>query len=208
MNKEVLKNLSYGVYVVSVFDGVKSTGCVANSIMQVTYDTVAVSLNHNNYTTECVRKNKKFAISILSTEVNDNIIPVFGFSCGREVDKFNGIKKLNVDGIDIISDSIGYLILEVVDTVETETHSVFIAKILDGEMIENKTPMTYAYYHTVKKGLSPKNAPTYIEETVKNNELSYKCKICGYIYKGDITKEPDSYICPICKKPKEFFEKL
>jgi len=208
MNKEVLKNLSYGVYVVSVFDGVKSTGCVANSIMQVTYDTIAVSLNHNNYTTECVKKNKKFAISILSTEVDDNIIPVFGFSCGREVDKFNGVKKLNIDGIDIISDSIGYLILEVVDTVETETHSVFIAKILDGEMIENKTPMTYAYYHAVKKGLSPKNAPTYIEETVENNELSYKCKICGYIYKGDITKEPDSYICPICKKPKEFFEKL
>ena len=208
MNKEVLKNLSYGVYVVTVFDGTKSTGCIANSIMQVTYDTVAVSLNHNNYTTGFVEKNKKFAVSILSTEVDDNIIPVFGFSCGRDTDKFKDIKKINVDGIDIVADSIGYLILEVIDKVETETHSVFIAKIIDGEMLETKTPMTYAYYHAVKKGLSPKNAPTYIEETTDMTELAYKCKICGYIYKGDITKEPDSYICPICKKSKEFFEKV
>ena len=208
MNKEVLKNLSYGVYVVSVFDGTKPTGCVANSIMQVTYDTVAVSLNHNNYTTEFVKKNKKFGISILSTEVDDNIIPVFGFSCGKDTDKFKDIKKINVSGIDIIADSIGYLICEVVDIVETETHSVFIAKITGGDMLQNKTPMTYAYYHAVKKGLSPKNAPTYIEETVESDEISYKCKICGYIYKGDITLEADSYVCPICKKPKEFFEKI
>jgi len=208
MNKEVLKNLSYGVYVVTVFDGAKPTGCVANSIMQVTYDTVAVSLNHNNYTTEFVKKNKKFGISILSTEVSDDIIPVFGFSCGKDTEKFKNIGKIKVDGIDVLSDSVGYLICEVVDTVETETHSVFIAKILDGDMIEAKTPMTYAYYHAVKKGLSPKNAPTYIEEKTNTEELAYKCKICGYIYKGDITKEPDSYICPICKKPKEFFEKV
>ena len=208
MNKEVLKNLSYGVYVVSVFDGVKPTGCIANSIMQVTYDTVAVSLNHNNYTTGFVKKNKKFGISILATDVDDNIIPVFGFSCGKDTDKFKNIEKINVEGVDIIADSIGYLLCEVVDTVETETHSVFIAKILDGDMLQTKTPMTYAYYHAVKKGLSPKNAPTYIEETAEVKELSYKCKICGYIYKGDLTKEPDSYVCPICKKPKEFFEKL
>ena len=30
----------------------------------------------------------------------------------------------------------------------------------------------------------------------------------GYIYNGDITKEPDSYICPICKKPKSVFTKV
>ncbi len=208
MDKEVLKNLSYGVYIVSVFDGTKSTGCVANSIMQITYDTIAISLNHNNYTTEFAKKNKKLAVSILPTDINDDVIPVFGFSCGREVDKFKNIGKINIDGIDIIKDAIGYLLCEVVEIVETETHSVFIAKIKDAEMLNPKTPMTYAYYHTVKKGLSPKNAPTYIEETINNNELNYKCKICGYIYKGDITKEPDSYICPICKKPKEFFEKI
>ena len=208
MNKNILRSISYGVYVVSTFDDNKSTGCIVNSIMQVSSDTVALSVNHQNYTNECIKKNKKFAISILAPDVDDNIIPIFGFQSGRDCEKFKDVEKINVSGIDIIADSIGYLICEVINVVETETHSVFIAKISDGEMIKAKTPMTYAYYHAVKKGLSPKNAPTYIEETADSNDINYKCKICGYIYKGDITKEPDSYICPVCKKPKEFFEKI
>lgn len=208
MNKEILKNLSYGVYVVTVGDGAKSTGCVANSIMQVSYNTVAVSINQNNHTNKCIKENKKFAISILSEDVNDDIIPVFGFTSGKNTNKFEKIEKLNVDNIDVVKDSIGYLICEVINIIEVETHTVFIAKITDGDIIQPKKPMTYAYYHTIKKGLSPKSAPTYIEEAPINNDLSYKCKICGYIYNGDITKEPDSYICPVCKKPKEFFEKL
>ena len=207
MNSEVLKNISYGVYVVSTKTPKKSTGCIVNSIMQVTKDTIALSINHQNYTNECIKQNKKFAISILAQNVDDNIIPVFGFQTGRDVDKFSNIEKLCVDGIDIIKNSIGYLICEVINVMETESHSLFLAKILDGDILNNLTPMTYAYYHEVKKGKSPKTAPTYIEEKVENG-LAYRCKICGFVYKGDITKEPDSYICPICKKPKSVFEKV
>lgn len=208
MNKEVLKNISYGVYVVSTNDGTKSTGCIVNSIMQVTSDTVALSVNHKNYTNECLKKNKKFAISILSEDVDDNIIPVFGFQSGRDCNKFENVEKINIQGVDIIKDSIGYIICELTgNIIETDTHSLFLARILDGDILNNKEPMTYAYYHKVKKGLSPKTAPTYIEEKT-TGELAYKCKICGYIYKGDINQEPDDYICPICKKPKSFFEKI
>ncbi len=208
MNKDILRNISYGVYVVSTSDGTKSTGCIVNSIMQVSSDTVALSINHQNYTNECLKKNKKFGISILSQDVDDNIIPVFGFQSGRDCEKFKNIEKINIDRIDVIKDSIGYLICELTgDIIETQTHSLFLARILDGDILNKKEPMTYAYYHKVKKGTSPKTAPTYIEEKV-TDELAYKCKICGYIYKGDITKEPDDYICPICKKPKSFFEKI
>lgn len=208
MNKDILRNISYGVYVVSVFDGEKSTGCVVNSIMQVSSDTIALSVNHQNYTHDCLKKNKKFAISILSSNVDDNIIPVFGFQSGRDCNKFENIEKICIEGIDVIKDSIGYLICELTgDIIETDTHSLFLARILGGEILKGGEPMTYAYYHKVKKGTSPKTAPTYIEEKPADG-LAYKCKICGYIYKGDITKESDDYICPICKKPKSFFEKM
>lgn len=210
MDVNVLKNLSYGVYVVSTPNGSeKSTGCIANSLMQITYDTIAVSINHNNYTNECINKYKKFAISILGVDSDENIIPVFGFQTGHDIDKFKGIKKIEVDGIDIIENSVGYLVCELVDKMETQTHTVFLGKIIDGEMLHNQIPMTYAYYQAVRKGTSPKNAPTYIEETPQeNSKTAYKCKICGYIYEGDITKEPDTYVCPVCKKGKEFFEKI
>jgi len=205
MNSEILKNISYGVYVVSTLNDEKSTGCIANSVMQVTQDVVAVSINHNNFTNECIKKSKKIAISILAQDVEDNIIPIFGFQTGREVDKFENVEKINVDNIDVIKNSIGYLILDVENITETSTHTIFLGKIINGDVLNNKTPMTYAYYHQIKKGLSPKNAPTYIEP---KNEIGYKCSICGYLYEGDIAKESDDYICPICKQNKSVFKKV
>ena len=207
MNTDVLKNISYGVYVVSTYGENRSTGCIVNSIMQITRDIVAVSINHQNYTNERIKTTNKFIISILPEDIDDNVIPVFGFQCGRDVDKFSNIEKTTISGIDIIKNCIGYIVCEVVDAVETQTHTVFLAKIVDGDMLNNKPPMTYAYYHEIRKGLSPKTAPTYIDEQHKQTS-GYRCKICGYVYSGDINLEPEDYVCPICKKPKSFFEKI
>ncbi len=204
MNNEILRSLSYGVYVISTHDDIKQTGCIANSLMQITSDTVALSLNHDNYTNECIKKNKKFAVSILSQDVDDNIIPTFGFQSGKNINKFDNIEQIRIDNLSIIKNSIGYLICEVKDIVETSTHSVFIAKILDGDVFNNQTPMTYAYYHKVKKGSSPKNAPTYIKP---KKSVGYRCKFCGYLYEGDFESLPDDFICPVCKQPKSSFEK-
>ena len=46
--------------------------------------------------------------------------------------------------------------------------------------------MTYAYYHKVVKGKSPKNAPTYLpeEEPEKKAASKFVCQVCGYIYEG------------------------
>lgn len=205
MNINILKSLSYGVYVISTPDGEKSTGCIANSLMQVSYDTIVVSINHKNYTNECITKYKRFAISVLGVDSDDNVIPVFGFQTGHEVDKFSGFKTIKVDGIDVIENSVGYIICELIDKMETETHTVFLGRITNGEILHEQIPMTYAYYHAVKKGKSPKSAPTYIEEHAKG-DIAYKCKICGYIYEGNLENEPDTYVCPICKKGKEYFE--
>lgn len=67
MNKNAFRKLSYGVYVVSTWDNGRATGCTANSAMQITSDpaTIAVSINHDNYTNECIQNSGKFAISIL-----------------------------------------------------------------------------------------------------------------------------------------------
>ncbi len=209
MNNNILKNLSYGVYVVSTVDNGKPTGCIANSAMQVTHDTIAVSINHDNYTNKCIKDSKKFALSILGVDVSDKIIPVFGFTSGRDTEKFKDIAIKEIDGLDIIADSTGYIICDVINQMETDTHTIFLGKIVDGDLLNDQIPMTYAYYHNVKKGKSPKTAPTYIEENLQNNtKLAYKCIICGYIYEGDITKEPDSYVCPICKQPKTKFIKI
>lgn len=163
MNKNVLRSMSYGVYAVSTLDGERAVGCIANSIIQVTYDTVAVSMNHENFTHECMEKNKKFAISIFAKDTEMNTIAFLGFQSGREKNKFEKIETIEVSGLPIVKNSVGYLICEVIDKLDTETHTIFLGKIMDGDFIdESKVPMTYDYYHKVKKGNSPKKAPTYL----------------------------------------------
>ena len=212
MNKNVLRNLSYGVYVVSTVCNGKPTGCIANSAMQVTHDTIAVSINHENYTNECIKNYGKFAISILGVDVNDNIIPVFGFQSGRDVDKFKNVEVKHVDGLDVIEDSTGYVVCEVIDKLETETHTVFLGRITDCDVLKEQIPMSYAYYHKVKKGNSPKAAPTFLEQpaetSASNVSIRYKCTVCGYIYEGDLTQEPEDYVCPLCKQPKDKFVRI
>ena len=57
MDNTALFNLSYGVYVVTTWGEGKATGCTANSAMQITATpaTIAVSINHDNYTNKCIK---------------------------------------------------------------------------------------------------------------------------------------------------------
>ena len=166
MNNQVFRNLSYGVYIVTCNDEGKYRGCTVNSIMQITSSpaTIALSVNRENYTHSCLEKTKKFAVSILSENSKPLTIGTFGFRSCRDFDKFSIVPYNLVDELPVIQDACGYLICEIKDKIETSTHTVFIAEVNNGDIMNDKTPMTYAYYHNVIKGKSPKTAPTYIEE--------------------------------------------
>ena len=209
MNKNTFRNLSYGVYIISALDGKRPTGCVANSVMQVTSSpaTVAVSVNHDNYTNSCIKEMGKFAVSILTEETDATLIGTFGFQSGKEVNKFDGVASLEREGISLVADANAYLVCKVIDMLETSTHTVFLGEVIDADILSDKESMTYAYYHKVVKGKSPKNAPTYIEEE-RVPERKWTCGICGYIYEGETPFEelPEDYKCPICKQPKSVFK--
>ena len=64
----------------------------------------------------------------------------------------------------IVKDSCAYITCKVIDTMETATHTIFLGEVEDADVLNGGAPMTYAYYHNVIKGKSPKNAPTYIAE--------------------------------------------
>ena len=211
MDNKVLRNLSYGVYVVTTKDNLKNVGCIANSVMQITSSPsiVAISINHDNYTNKCIKEKNTFAVSILKEDSNPNIIGEFGFKSGKDVNKFENIDYKLEDDMPIINDSCGYFICKVINTVETSTHTVFLGEIIKMDGYSNSNPMTYKYYHEKLKGTSPKNAPTYQEtneiKKEKQGIKKWKCKICGYVYEGD--KVPEDYICPICGQPHtEFYE--
>ena len=166
MNKSAFHQLSYGVYVISTWDKGRATGCTANSAMQITSEpaTIDVSINHDNYTNQCIQDTGKFAISILGEQSSPGIIGTFGFKSGKDCDKFDEVEHTVKSFLPVVSDACAYIVCQVIDKMETSTHTVFLGEVLDADILKKDTPMTYAYYHNVIKGKSPKNAPTYIAE--------------------------------------------
>ncbi len=220
MDKNAFRQLSYGVYVVSTWDKGRATGCTANSAMQITSDpaTVAVSINHDNYTNQCIRETGKFAVSVLGEHSDPGIIGTFGFRSGRDQNKFDGVEQVVKGYLPVVADACAYIVCEVIDRMETSSHTVFLGRVTDAGILKKDEPMTYAYYHNVIKGKSPKNAPTYIAEesaaaegaagsTAAASSGRYVCSVCGYVYEGDVPFEelPEDYRCPVCKQPKSAF---
>ena len=163
MDKTALFNLSYGVYVVTTWGSGKPTGCTANSAMQITSApaTIAVSINHDNYTNSCIKDTGVFAINILGEKVDPMVIGSFGFRSGKDCDKFEGIDHLVKSYLPVLPQAMTYITCKVINTMETETHTVFLGEVTDAGKLSHDTPMTYDYYHKVIKGSAPKNAPTY-----------------------------------------------
>lgn len=166
MNKNALRELSYGVYVISTYDNGRPTGCTANSVMQIASSpaTIAVSINKDNYTHDCIKELGKFAVSVLGENSEPTTIGRFGFMSGKDVNKFDEVKYLTKGYFPVIADAVAYMVCEVTETLDAGTHTIFLGKVNDADIIKKDTPMTYRYYHEVIKGKSPKNAPTYIEE--------------------------------------------
>ncbi len=169
VKSEVLYKVSYGLYIVSSLDGEKFNGQVANAVFQVTSEPsqVAVAINKKNLTHEYIKNSKVFSVSILEQDTPMKFIGLFGFRTGREVDKFKDVQyKIGKTGAPIVlSYAIGYFEAEVINSLDTGTHTVFVGKVISGELFNDKEPLTYDYYHKVKRGRAPKTAPTYREMT-------------------------------------------
>jgi len=219
MDITTLFKLSSGLYIIGAKGNDKNTrtefsGCVVNTVLQSTAKPVTITacINKDNYTNACIKKTKEFTVSILSEKLKESIIGVFGFHSSKDRDKFSEVPcGLSPSGIPYLKEGVtGFMQCKVIDFIDNYTHTIFVGEVQQAENLSNEPPMTYEYYHKVIKGKSPKNAPTYIEET-KQGAAQYKCSICGYEYPGSremFEKLPEDFTCPICGVAKSLFEAL
>ena len=165
MNTKALHQISYGMYIVGSRRGDSINGQTCNTVIQVSSEPPIISacINKGNLTHEFIDDSGVFAVSILSQDTPLSLIGRFGFKSGREVDKFEGVDyKLGETKAPIVLDNtLAYLEAKVINRVDVGTHTIFIGELVGAEVIQEGEPMTYAYYHQVKRGTTPKTAPSY-----------------------------------------------
>ena len=166
MDLNALHKLGYGMYIVGSHKGDKLNGQIANTVFQITSEppTVAVSINKNNLTHEYIESSKVFSASVLCQEAPLPYIGGFGFKSGRDVDKLKDINyKIGETGSPIFLDhATACLEAKVIQSVDVDTHTIFIGRVVAAEVLTDDICMTYDYYHQVKRGTTPKTAPSYI----------------------------------------------
>ena len=102
----------------------------------------------------------------MSQDTPLSFIGNFGLKSGRDADKLRGVNfKLGQTQAPIILDyTLAYVEGKVVNELDVGSHTLFIAELVDSAIIKDGEPMIYAYYRNIKRGTTPKTAPTYIEE--------------------------------------------
>ena len=194
-----LFNIGYGLYVVTARDGDKDNGCIVNTVSQVTNtpNRIAVCINKKNLTHDMVAKTGVMNVNCLSTDAPFSVFEHFGFQSGRDVDKIIGEGILRSDnGVAFLGHYINsFMSLKVEQTVDLDTHSMFICSVTEARVITDVETMTYTYY---QNNVKPK------PET--EGKKGWVCKICGYIYEGDDL--PEDFICPLCKHGAADFEPI
>lgn len=199
LDPTALFKIGYGLYVVSCNDGAKDTGCIVNTVTQVTAspNRIAVTVNKQNYTHHVIKKTGKLNINCLSEDAPFSMFENFGFKSGRTENKFDGVPfTRSANGLAVLSQHINaYISLSVESYADLGTHGMFICSVTGAEKVNDNESMTYAYYHASVKP-KPKT----------QGKKGFVCRICGYIYEGESL--PADFVCPICKHGAEDFEPI
>ena len=168
MDTKALYKISYGVYIVCSADGDKINGQIANTVIQAASEppTIAVSINKDNLTHEYIEKSRVFTASILAQDTPLSFIGDFGFKSGRDTNKFESVNyKIGTTKAPVVTDNTtAYMEVRVTKEIDVGTHTLFIGELVDAEVLSDNPSMTYEYYHQVKRGTTPKSAPSYIEK--------------------------------------------
>ena len=174
-------------------------GCIVNTVMQVTSNPlqIAVAVNKQNLTCEIIQKSNMVSLSVLSETAPFSLFQHFGFQSGRETDKFVDY-PFAMTGQELpylTKHTTAFIDCKVINTVDLETHMLFICSVNDCDVISAEKAMTYSFYHEFVKP-KPEASAT----------KGWRCIVCGYVYEGE--ELPPDFICPWCKHGIEDFEKI
>ena len=205
MDKKAMYKLTYGLFVLTANENGKDNGCIINTAIQAAGDPnqVSISVSKQNYTHDMIVRTGKFTVSSITEKADFSLFKRLGFQSGKDTDKFQGFDgwMRGINGVTYITESTNaYISVEVEKSVDLGSHTLFIGKVTDMEVLSDDKSVTYEFYQS---NIKPK--PEKVGTTPKG-ETVWRCIICGYEYVGE--ELPEDFICPWCKHPASDFEKI
>ena len=195
-NSKITRKITQGVYVLTTVGG----GCVVDAVSRASagkQSLITVSVAKTNHSHKLLSENTHFALSVLGKNADPKIIETFGFKTSKDVDKCAKCETFKVAGVPVLKNSLGYMVCEKVDAIDADTHTIYIGRMIEGDVLTDEEPMSYAYYQEHKSDL------TRVKTT--SQQTAWICKACGYVYYGE--EVPEDFKCPWCGLGKDYFEK-
>ncbi len=195
---KITHKITQGMYVLTTVGG----GCIVDAVSRVGsrdgQALVAVAVAKTNHSHKLLSESSKFALSVLGEKSDPEIIKIFGFNSSKDVDKCAKCQTEEVSGVPVVKNTLGYMIFEKVDAIDNDTHTIYLGKLIEGNVLDQDArPMSYAYYQEHKDDL--------IKKDTEQGKTAWVCTACGYVYYGD--EVPDDFVCPICGLGKAYFKK-
>lgn len=204
MDNKAFFNLSYGLFILGAKSGEKINACITNTCFQAASSParIAISVINQNLTCAMIKESGFFSLSVLDNTCTFETIKHFGYSSGRDTDKFRDFEyQTDSNGCPVVKKQVCAVFeCKVVSSMDLGTHTLFVAEVTDSEVTGNNHPLTYAEY---QQNIKPKANG----DSAKNKRIKgWRCKICGYEYEGP--ELPEDFECPLCGHPKEDFEPI
>lgn len=205
MNSNAMYKLSYGLFILTAREGDKDNGCIINTAVQsaLTPNQLSISVNKATYTHDMIMRTGVFNVSIISEKADFELYKHFGFSSGKEVDKFKHFSQCNRGANGVLYVTRGtnaYISVKVSNILDLGSHTLFVGEVTDMDILDDANSVTYDYY---LNNIKPKPQA---EKSAANGQTVWRCIVCGYEYVGE--ELPEDFICPLCKHPASDFEKI
>ena len=156
MNPKVLYNLTYGLYFLSAKQDGEDNACIINTAVQVANNPTRISIAaiKGNLTHDMILATGQFNLSAITTDAEFSLFQRFGMQCGRDVDKFDGFSDVarSENGLYYLTKwANSFMSLKVLESFDLGSHTLFIAELIDGEVLSKNESCTYGYYQTTIK---------------------------------------------------------
>ena len=196
MDRKAMYKLSYGLFILTAKEAEKDNGCIINTAIQAASEPnqLSICVNKANYTHDMIQRTGKFTVSVLSQKAQFELFKHFGFQSGRDTNKFEAFEQCarGTNGIYYITEGTNaYISVTVTKTEDLGSHTMFIGKITDMEVLSNVPSVAYAYkmkYDAIKKKAGRKNCGQVDHNTGKRS-IDVIGELCG-----DSAKQVQRYI--------------